>query len=130
MPKVSIVMPVYNGEAYINEAIDSIIAQTFTDWEFIIVNEYGSNEAVTSILHDYEKRDSRIHIIQNETRLRIAESLNVGLRAATGEYIARMDADDIAVMDSMEKKGAELVMQADPTSKRLTTADIRKSFAR
>ena len=72
MPKVSIVMPVYNGEAYINEAIDSIIAQTFTDWEFIIVNEYGSDEAVTSILHDYEKRDSRIHIIQNETRLRIA----------------------------------------------------------
>lgn len=51
MPKVSIVMPVYNGGAYVNEAIDSIIAQTFTDWEFIIVNEYGSNEAVTSILH-------------------------------------------------------------------------------
>ena len=96
MPKVSIVMPVYNGEAYINEAIDSIIAQTFTDWEFIIVNEYGSNEAVTNILHDYEKKDSRIRVIQNETRLRIAESLNVGLRAATGEYIARMDADDIA----------------------------------
>ena len=79
MPKVSIVMPVYNGEAYINEAIDSIIAQTFTDWEFIIVNEYGSNEAVTNILHDYEKKDSRIRVIQNETRLRIAESLNVGL---------------------------------------------------
>ena len=96
MPKVSIVMPVYNGEAYINEAIDSIIAQTFEDWEFIIVNEYGSSEAVTSILYDYEKRDRRIHVIQNETRLRIAESLNVGLRAATGEYIARMDADDIA----------------------------------
>ena len=55
MPKVSIVMPVYNGEAYINEAIDSIIAQTFEDWEFIIVNEYGSSEAVTSILYDYEK---------------------------------------------------------------------------
>ena len=102
MPKVSIVMPVYNGEAYINEAIDSIIAQTFTDWEFIIVNEYGSNEAVTSILHDYEKRDSRIHIIQNETRLRIAESLNVGLRAARGEYIARMDADDIAGKERLE----------------------------
>lgn len=96
MPKVSIVMPVYNGEAYIKEAIDSIIAQTFTDWEFIIVNEYGSNEAVTNILHDYANRDSRIRVIQNETRLRIAESLNVGLRAARGEYIARMDADDIS----------------------------------
>ena len=104
MPKVSIVMPVYNGEAYINEAIDSIIAQTFTDWEFIIVNEYGSNEAVTSILHDYEKRDRRIRVIQNETRLRIAESLNVGLRAATGEYIARMDADDIAGVNRLQKQ--------------------------
>ncbi len=96
MPKVSIVMPVYNGETYIREAIDSIIAQTFTDWEFIIVNEYGSNETVTNILQDYGNQDRRIYVIQNETRLRIAESLNVGLRAATGEYIARMDADDIA----------------------------------
>ena len=104
MPKVSIVMPVYNGEAYINEAIDSIIAQTFTDWEFIIVNEYGSSEAVTSILHDYETRDRRIRVIQNETRLRIAESLNVGLRAATGEYIARMDADDVAGVNRLQRQ--------------------------
>ena len=101
MPKVSIVMPVYNGEAYIKEAIDSIIAQTFSDWEFIIINEYGSNEAVTQILREYEKQDNRIHVIQNETRLRIAESLNVGLRAAKGEYIARMDADDISGKDRL-----------------------------
>lgn len=96
MPKVSVVMPVYNGEAYIKAAIDSIIDQPFTDWEFIIINEYGSNEAVTKILREYEKQDDRIHVIQNTTRLRIAESLNVGLRAAKGEYIARMDADDIS----------------------------------
>lgn len=101
MPKVSIVMPVYNGEAYIKAAIDSIIAQTFTDWEFIIINEYGSNEAVTQILREYEEQDNRIHVIQNETRLRIAESLNVGLRAAKGEYIARMDADDISGKDRL-----------------------------
>lgn len=88
-------MPVYNGEAYLREAIDSIIEQTFTDWEFIIVNEYGSNDAATAILNEYEKKDSRIRVIQNTQRLRIAESLNVGLRAATGEYIARMDGDDI-----------------------------------
>ena len=96
MPKISIVMPVYNGEEYIREAVDSILAQSFTDWEFLIVNEYGSSAEVTDILHQYEKRDCRIHIIQNTSRLRIAESLNVGLRAATGEYIARMDADDVA----------------------------------
>lgn len=101
MPKVSIVMPVYNGEAYIKAAIDSIITQTFTDWEFIIINEYGSNEAVTQILREYEEQDNRIHVIQNETRLRIAESLNVGLRAAKGEYIARMDADDISGKDRL-----------------------------
>lgn len=108
MPKVSVVMPVYNGEAYLSEAIDSIIAQTFSDWEFIIVNEFGSNEKATAILDDYAFRDSRIHIIQNSERLGIAESLNVGLRAARGEYIARMDGDDICGCYRLEKQLAFL----------------------
>lgn len=104
MPKISIVMPVFNGEEYIKEAIDSIINQTFTDWEFLIINEFGSNEAVTSILYEYEKHDRRIKIIQNTTRLRIAASMNVGLDMAQGEYIARMDADDISTPERLARQ--------------------------
>lgn len=104
MPKVSVVMPVYNGEKYLREAIDSIINQTFTDWEFIIVNEYGSSQAATDILAEYAAMDPRIRVIQNKERLRIAESLNVGFRAAKGEYIARMDGDDISSPERLQKQ--------------------------
>lgn len=104
MPKVSIIMPVYNGEKYIRESIDSIINQTYKDWEFIIVNEFGSNQKTSEILREYENRDSRIRIIQNTSRLRIAESLNVGIHNAKGEYLARMDSDDISGKYRLEKQ--------------------------
>lgn len=104
MPKVSIIMPVFNGEKYICESIESIIGQTFADWEFIIVNECGSNQKTTEILHAYEKKDSRIKIIQNVERLRIAESLNVAIRNSSGEYIARMDSDDRAGNMRLQKQ--------------------------
>lgn len=113
MPKISIVMPVYNGEQYLREAIDSVIAQTFTDWEFIIVSEYGSNDAATVILNEYAKKDTRIQVIYNTERLRIAESLNVGLRAATGEYIARMDGDDICGEKRLERQLAFMESHPD-----------------
>ena len=96
MPKVTIVMPVYNGEAFIRDALDSILQQSFTDWECIVVNEWGSGAAVTDILREYAAADQRIRVLQNSSRLYIAASLNEGLRAAKGTYIARMDADDIA----------------------------------
>ena len=104
MAKVSIIMPVYNSERYLKEAIDSIIHQSFVDWEFIIINEFGSSAAATEILQSYEEKDSRIRVIQNKTRLRIAESLNVGIRASTGEYVARMDADDIAGTERLRQQ--------------------------
>ena len=104
MPKISIVMPVFNGEQYIREAIDSIINQTFTDWEFLIINEFGSNKVVTDILKEYAAQDSRIKVIQNNERLRIAASMNVGLDMAQGEYIARMDADDIAMPERFQRQ--------------------------
>ena len=104
MPKVSVVMPVYNGERYLREAIDSIINQTFTDWEYIIVNEHGSNRATTDILAEYAAMDPRIKVIQNEERLRIAKSLNVGFREASGEYIARMDGDDISMPERLQRQ--------------------------
>lgn len=107
------VMPVYNGEKYLREAIDSILAQTFTDWEFIIVNEFGSNDAATDILKEYAARDARVRLLQNQTRLGIAESLNVGIRAAKGEYIARMDADDISGPERLQKQVEYLDAHSD-----------------
>lgn len=104
MPKVSIIMPVYNGEKYICESIESIIKQTFTDWELIIINEFGSNIKTTNILNKYEKRDSRIKVIQNAKRVRIAESLNIGIRFSGGEYIARMDSDDLSGEQRIEQQ--------------------------
>jgi glycosyltransferase, family 2 len=104
MPKVTVLLPVYNSDKYIRESIDSIIAQSFTDWDMLILNEYGSSEKCTKIVKEYEQKDPRIKVIQNAKRLGLAESLNLGMREAKGEYIARMDADDISRSDRFEKQ--------------------------
>ncbi len=101
---VSIVMPVYNSETYMDEAVLSIIHQTHQNWELLVVNEFGSSEEGTRIIKRYEALDKRIRLIQNTQRLGIAESLNEGLRQAKGKYIARMDADDISLPRRLEKQ--------------------------
>jgi glycosyltransferase involved in cell wall biosynthesis len=93
MLKISAVMPVYNGEAHLNEAIDSILAQTFGGFEFIIIDD-GSTDRTAEIINAYN--DDRIVYIRNAENLGVARSLNRGIEAARGEYIARMDADDIS----------------------------------
>ncbi|WP_165043907.1 glycosyltransferase family 2 protein [Dysgonomonas sp. ZJ709] len=89
-PQISIVMPVYNAQEYLCQSIDSIIQQTFTDFELIIVDD-GSTDKSAEIISDY--KDPRIHHILNEHNF--IQSLNNGITAAVGKYIARMDADDI-----------------------------------
>ncbi len=96
MPEISVVMPVYNGEEYLPEAIESILDQTFGNFEFLIVCEHGSSDACLEIVERYAEKDKRVRPIYNSERLGIAASLNVGLEAATGKYIARMDGDDIS----------------------------------
>lgn len=96
MPEISVVMPVYNGEEFLSEAIDSILSQTFGDFEFLIICEKGSNPESVDILERYAQKDERIRIIYNQERLGISESMNIGLRTAQGKYIARMDGDDIS----------------------------------
>lgn len=96
LPKVSVVMSVYNGSRYLREAVDSILNQTFTDFEFIIIDDCSTEPQVGEILRQYEKQDQRIKLLQNETNLGLTKSLNKGLAKAQGEYIARMDADDIS----------------------------------
>ncbi|MGM9600097.1 MAG: glycosyltransferase family 2 protein [Faecousia sp.] len=101
MPKVSVVMPAYNAEKYIGEAIDSILNQTFTDFEFVIIND-GSTDRTKEIILSYS--DPRIVYLENDTNSGIVVTLNKGLDYATGEYIARMDADDISVNTRFQKQ--------------------------
>lgn len=90
VPTISVLMPVYNGEAFIKEAIDSILSQTWKDFECIIIDD-GSTDTTGSIIKSYD--DPRIKLLHNNHNY--IESLNIGLKAAQGKYIARMDADDI-----------------------------------
>ena len=84
MPKISIVIPVYNGERYLREAIESVLSQTLTDWELILVNDC-SEDGSLSIMESYQ--DSRIRIINNISNQHLPRSLNNGFRVATGEYL-------------------------------------------
>lgn len=93
-PKISVIMPAYNAEKYIAEAIESILSQTFTDFEFIIIND-ASTDSTKEVVKSF--KDQRIKLINNEQNQGVAESLNIGISVAKGQYIARMDADDIAL---------------------------------
>ena len=93
-PLVSIVMAVHNGKKYLAESIDSILSQTFRDLEFIIVDD-GSSDGSAEILNGYASMDERIHLIKQE-RQGLTNSLNTGIRLSQGEFIARMDADDVS----------------------------------
>lgn len=102
-PKVSVVMAVYNGEKYLRQAIDSILAQTFSDFEFIIVDDC-STDVTSQIIQGYN--DKRIRFVRNEENLGLTRSLNKGLVLAGGEYIARMDGDDLSLPDRLAKQVA------------------------
>jgi glycosyltransferase involved in cell wall biosynthesis len=102
-PKVSVVMSVYNGDRYLQEAIDSILNQTFADFEFIIINDC-STDNTWEILTDYASRDDRVVLLNNDENLGLTKSLNKGLEVARGEYIARQDADDISLPKRFEKQ--------------------------
>ncbi|TAL60337.1 MAG: glycosyltransferase family 2 protein [Bacteroidetes bacterium] len=99
-PVISVLMPVYNVEKYIGEAIDSILNQTFRDFEFIIVDD-ASTDNTLSIIQSFS--DLRIKIIRNENNLMLAASLNKGLQVARGKYVARMDGDDVSHPKRLEK---------------------------
>lgn len=98
MSKISVVMPVYNGELFLRSAIEGILSQTYEDFEFIIINDKSTDSSL-NIINEYREVDSRIKVINNEINLGVSRSLNIGIAAANGEYIARMDADDISKKD-------------------------------
>lgn len=111
-PKVSIIMPVYNASEYILEAIESVQRQTFRNWELIIVDEPTTTDATGQIVRQVAISDSRIRYVVNKEKLGISKSLNAALDIARGEYIARMDADDICLPNRIEEQ--VLYMEANP----------------
>ena len=100
-PTVTVLMPVYNGELYIRYAIDSILCQSFKDFELLIVND-ASTDRTVEIIESYT--DSRIRLVHNEINLKHGVALNRGLELAQGQYIARMDSDDISCPARLEKQ--------------------------
>lgn len=101
-PKVSVVMPVYKGDVYLSEAVESILNQTFPDFEFIIICD-DPTDTTRQVLDKYQQSDSRIKIYYQK-REGLINSLNRGFSLARGEYIARMDADDVSLPERFAKQ--------------------------
>lgn len=101
-PTISVLLPVYNGEKYLAEAIESILAQTFTDFELIIIND-GSTDDTLVILQRYQAVDKRIRLLSRENKGLVA-TLNEGVALAQGAWLARMDQDDIAMPQRFERQ--------------------------
>lgn len=106
-PIVSVLMAVYNKEGYLPACLDSVLGQTLSDIEFVVVED-GSEDASGAILQEYAERDPRLRILWNEENIGLTKSLNRGLSEAKGEYIARMDADDVSYPSRLERQLAEL----------------------
>ena len=102
VPNVSVVMTVFNAERYLREAVESILGQTFRDFEFIIVND-GSTDASLDILNEYDQRDDRIRLI-SRGNTGIVAAANEGIATARGKYLARMDADDVSLPERFARQ--------------------------
>lgn len=106
-PLVSVIMPAYNAGAYIADAIESILSQTYKNLELIIIDD-GSTDGTYLIAKRYQAMDKRVVVIQNDKNLGVSMTSSKGIAKAKGAYIARMDADDIASKDRFEKQVAYL----------------------
>lgn len=109
-PKITVLMAAYNAEAYLKECMDSVLGQTYGDYEFLIIDD-GSTDRTIDIIASY--KDDRIRLIRNEKNLSQVTSLNIGLDYAKGEYIARIDADDVAFPRRLEKQSEFLRKYTD-----------------
>lgn len=102
MSRVSIILPVYNGEKYLSKSIESIINQTYQDWELIIVNDCSSDKS-PEIAERYEKEDSRIRVIHNTDNCKLPKSLNIGFSSARGDYLTWTSDDNMYLPTAIEK---------------------------
>jgi glycosyltransferase involved in cell wall biosynthesis len=111
-PVVSVVMPTYNGERFLRPAIDSILNQTFREFEVIVIDD-GSTDSTPRILADYKSRDARVIVLSNECNLGIAGATNRGLAVARGNYLALQDHDDISLPHRLQTQVDFLNAQPD-----------------
>jgi glycosyltransferase involved in cell wall biosynthesis len=102
-PKISVIMPAYNAEKYIAEAIGSVLSQTFKDFELIIIDD-ASRDRTWEIIKKYSRKEKRILALHNKKNLKLSKTLNIGINKSSGAYIARMDADDLCEPDRLEKQ--------------------------
>lgn len=102
MPKVSIILPTYNGEKYIQQSIDSVIDQTFMDWELIIVDDC-STDSTPKIVKAYADKDNRISVIHNDVNKRLPSSLNIGFVSAKGDYLTWTSDDNYYLPRAIEE---------------------------
>ncbi len=103
LPFISVIMPVYNGEKFLDEAINSILNQSFTDFEFIIIDD-ASTDNTSELLAQFASYDKRIVLFKNKSNIGLTKSLNIALDIAKGKYIARQDADDISDSNRFQKQ--------------------------
>ena len=102
-PRISVILPVHNAEPYLATSVESILAQTFGDFELLIVND-GSQDGSADTIHRLARADKRIQVITNEKNLGLIATLNKALTIARGEFIARQDADDVSVPGRFERQ--------------------------
>lgn len=114
MPKVSVIMSVYTEPVeWVQLAIDSVLNQSFSDFEFIIINDKPDNIGTIAILNSFALKDNRVVVHTNEDNIGLTKSLNIGIHLSKGEYIARMDADDFALPDRFTKQVSFLDQNKD-----------------
>ena len=100
---VSVVMPVYNAERFLRYSIDSVLSQTYVDFELILVNDCSKDNSLM-IMREYEQKDSRVKVFSNEQNRGVSYTRNFGVENASGEYIAFLDSDDMWTSDKLQKQ--------------------------
>lgn len=106
MVRASIIVPTYNSEKYLSECLESILSQTYHDYECIVIDDY-SNDSTISIIENFHKRDSRIKFYQKKVNSGVSDSRNLGIKKANGEYLFFVDSDDFLESNYVEKLLAE-----------------------
>ncbi|MBN2828649.1 MAG: glycosyltransferase [Tissierellales bacterium] len=118
-PLVSVIMPVYNSQEYLREAIDSVREQTYENWEIIAIND-GSSDKSIEILNEYKEANLRIIVIDNNNNFGVVKSRNIGIQYAKGDWIAFLDSDDLWAKDKLEKQ----LIYADKNNSLFVFTDI------